>query len=444
MSERLINRLHLRMGFLVAALFGVGTTVLAATEPYGEVGAAQVPATSDACAPSEYAADTYFPKPAFLGQTRAPAPPESAGYQVEVLANGLLHPWSLVFLPDGRMLVTENRGRLRIVDRSGAVSMPIEGLPAFEEWPLNEDRLNDILLDPQFAANRVLYFAYHTLAPGEVVEPDKPDKPLNGIGRVVRARLSSGDARVADLQVIYEGAHVRRLAYASDGTLLMTTTVSDPHEQPQPQPQSLASDEGKVLRIKPDGSVPQDNPWVGVKGARPELYAIGFKDPEGLTFDSSNGLLWAVEHGPRGGDELNVIRRGRNYGWAAITYGRGDAGELSAKLLNGGLTAKQGLEQPVYFWTPSIAPSGLLIYSGKMFPQWQGNVFVGALAYKRLVRLEMRNGRVVAEESLLTERCARVRDVREGPDGAIYLLTDEDAGQILRLVPKQQRAATQE
>jgi glucose/arabinose dehydrogenase len=196
-----------------------------------------------------------------------------------------------------------------------------------------------------------------------------------------------------------------------------------------PPAQSLETNESKVLRIHMDGSVPKDNPWVGKAGARPEIYALGIRDAEGLTFDRSTGLLWEVEHGPRGGDELNVISAGKNYGYPLISYGR----EYSGAAINRGLAAKNGLEQPVYFWTPDVAPSGLLIYTGAVFPQWKGDFFIGALATKRLIRLRMKNNRVVGEESLLVERCQRVRDVRQGPEGAIYLLTDEDDGQILRL-----------
>lgn len=434
MRERSVERPLLRLSVCLAVSCVTGTIAVGAAElSSGEVAAPSQPSAAK-CAPSRYAADTYFPAPVFPRQTRAPAAVQSRGYKVEVLAKGLAHPWALAFLPDARMLVTERPGRLRIVDRSGTISKPIAGMPAIEEWRPEDGGLHDLLLDPQFETNRVLYFTYYTLAPGER-ESRKPDKLLKGVGQVVRARLSSSMDRLEDLRVLYEGAHVRRLAYGPNGTLLVTTTVSDPHEQPQPLPQSLASDEGKVLRINPDGSIPRDNPWVGEKGARPELYAIGFKDPEGLTLDSSTGRLWALDHGPRGGDELNVIRPGANYGWATITYGRGDAG-WSGKPIDKGLTSGKGLEQPVYFWTPSIAPSGLLVYSGKMFPQWKGNVFVGALAYKKLVRLEMRDGRVATEESMLAARCDRIRDVREGPEGAIYVLTDEDDGQILRLIPE--------
>lgn len=383
-------------------------------------------AASQTCKPSEYAADTYFPKPAFAGQTRAPAASSRVSYRVETVANGLVHPWSLAFLPDGRMLVTEKAGRLRIVSRSGELSPPLEGVPTLAKFPDGDGGVHDVLLDPQFATNRILYFTTYEIVPGQVIEPDNPDQPLKGFGRVMRARLSNDERRLEEMRAVYEGiGGARRLAFASDGTLLVTTFAID--EAPA---QRLSSNESKVLRIHTDGSIPKDNPWVGRPGVKPEIYALGIRDSEGLTLDPTTGMLWEVEHGPRGGDELNVIRSGKNYGYAVISYGR----EYSGVLINGGLTAKAGLEQPVYFWTPSIAPSGLLIYRGDLFPDWNGNFFIGSLAARRLVRLQLRNGRVVAEESLLSDRCQRIRDVRQGPEGAIYLLTDEDAGQILRVV----------
>jgi len=378
------------------------------------------------CKPSEYAADTYFPKPAFAEQTRAPAVTSHVSYRVETVASGLAHPWSLAFLPDNRMLVTEKDGRLRIVSRSGVIGSPLEGVPTLAKFPDGDGGVHDVLLDPQFASTRLLYFTTYEIAPGQVIDPNIKDQPLKGIGRIMRARVSNDERRLEELHTLYEGiGGTRRLQLAPDGTLLVSTFSIDAAPA-----QRLDTNESKVLRIHMDGSVPKDNPWVGKTGVRPEIYALGIRDAEGLAFDRTTGLLWEVEHGPRGGDELNVIRSGKNYGYPVISYGR----EYSGAAINRGLTAKKGLEQPVYFWTPDVAPSGLLIYSGAMFPQWNGDFFIGALATKRLIRLRMKNDRVVGEESLLVERCLRIRDVRQGPEGAIYLLTDEDDGQILRLV----------
>jgi glucose/arabinose dehydrogenase len=375
--------------------------------------------------PSEYAGDAYSPKPAFAEQTRAPAEPSKVRYEVETVARGLEHPWSLAFLPDGRMLVTEKTGRLRIVSSTGVLGLPLEGMPTLAKFPDGDGGVHDVLLDPQFAANRVVYFTTYEIVPGQVIEPDKPDQPLEGIGRVMRARLSNDERRLEGMRAIYEGiGGTRRLALAPDGTLLVSTfsIAAEPAQRSD-------TNASKVLRINTDGSIPKDNPWVGKASVRPEIYALGIRDAEGLIFDPTSGQLWEVEHGPRGGDELNVIRRGRNYGYPIISYGR----EYSGAMINKGLTVKKGLEQPVYFWAPDIAPSGLLVYRGDLFPQWQGDLFVGALASKRLIRLHVKDSRVVGEESLLVERCQCVRDVRQGPEGAIYLVTDEGDGEILRL-----------
>jgi glucose/arabinose dehydrogenase len=409
---------------VLASLSGTGGHADARVDT--ESNSIEADAAPQRCEPSEYAADTYFPKSAFRGQTRAPTLLSRVSYRVETVAKGLVHPWSLAFLPDGRMLVTEKAGRLRIVSRSGELSSPLDGVPTLAKFPDGDGGVHDVLLDSQFATNRILYFTTYEIVPGQVIEPDNPDQPLKGFGRVMRARLSKDERRLEEMRAVYEGiGGARRIALAPDGTLLVTTFAID--EAPA---QRSSSNESKVLRIHTDGSIPKDNPWVAKPGVKPEIYALGIRDSEGLTFDPTTGMLWEVEHGPRGGDELNVIRSGKNYGYAIISYGR----EYSGELINGGLTARKGLEQPVYFWTPSIAPSGLLIYHGELFPEWNGDFFIGALAARRLVRLNLKKGRVVAEESLLSERCQRIRDVRQGPEGAIYLLTDEDAGQILRLV----------
>ena len=413
-----------RLGFCAALALGLITASTASTQtPAPGSTPAPPPRPVDPCAPSQYINDTYFPKPAFPNQTMAPKAPASSGFEVQTLASGLDHPSALVFLPDGRMLVTERLGRMRIIDKTGAISAPIKNVPTPDKVRLAG--LHDVLLAPDFAKSRVLYFAYYTAAPGQTVEPGK--MAAVGLGRVVRAKLSASGDALEDQTVIHEGGVVRRLNIAPDGTLLITSGALGGAE-----PQSLESDDGKVLRINTDGSIPKDNPWIANKQARPELYAIGFRDPEGAVIDRKTGLLWTVEHGPRGGDELNVVRAGKNYGYATISYGR----EYSGDLINGGKTAQAGMEQPVYFWGPDIGPSGLMIYTGNMFPKWKGNIFVGGLVGKRIVRLQMNGERVAAEEGLLSNRCQRFRDVRQGPEGAIYLLTDQDDGQVLRMVAK--------
>jgi len=413
-------------------------TILSAAE-------AAAPAASppvDRCVMSRFWSDTYRPTPAFPNQTRAPAPTKPSQFKVEVLAAGLVHPWSLAFLPDGRMLVTERPGRMRIVSQDGKLSPPIQGLPPIKV--VAGEGLHDVLLDRQFATNRFVYFTYFAPLADGVLKGEQPawqawiEMPAGehqakeyGYSRLARARLSTDGTRLEDVKVLLDGAD-RRVIQLADGKLLALGAapvggLQDVDDEPQHRENSY----GKVLRINADGSIPEDNPWVGKPGTRPEIFAIGQRDQEGGALHPSTGELWTVEHGPRGGDELNIVRRGRNYGFPLISYGRNYSGN---PILNG-KTAQEGLEQPVYFWTPSIAPSGLLFYTGTLFPQWRNSVFVGGMAGKRLVRLELSGERVVAEEPLLVDRCRRIRDVRQGPEGALYVLTEEEDGELLRITP---------
>jgi glucose/arabinose dehydrogenase len=412
----------------VCALAALG--MISASEASGENAPAPRPAAAparppvDPCAPSQYANDTYFPPSAFPGQTRAPRTAPSAPFNIEVFATGLEHPWSAAFLPDGRMLVTERPGRMRIIGKDGKLSAPIANVPAIEKVQLAG--LHDVLLDKDFARNRILYFNYYTRAPGQTEEPGKP---LLGVGRTVRARLSAKGDALEDLKVIHEGGLMRRLVRAPDGTLMATSGTG---ATGGPGPQALDDPGGKVMRFNTDGTIPKNNPFVGDPKALPEIYARGFRDPEGAAINPATGEMWTVENGPRGGDELNRIKKGGNYGFAEISYGR----EYSGALINGGLTAKDGMEQPVYYWLPSIAPSGLMFYTGALFPKWKGSLFAGSLVGKHIVRLEMKDGKVTAEESLMGDRCTRYRDIRQGPEGAIYILTDMDMGEVLRLTPR--------
>jgi glucose/arabinose dehydrogenase len=320
------------------------------------------------------------------------------------------------------MLVTERPGRMRIVAADGTVSAPLAGVPEVQQASLSG--LTDVALAPDFAESRALYFNLTTLAP----DAAEPGQNAPSVGRTLRAKLSASGDALEEVAVIREGAGAaRRIVVAPDGALFVTLgtgIVSGP------EPRALDRDVGKVIRIAPDGAAAGDNPWVGEEGALPELYSVGHRDPEGATLDPT-GALWTVEHGPRGGDELNRIRPGADYGHGTISYGR----EYDERLINGGATAAEVLEQPVYFWTPSIGPSGLLFYTGDLFPDWRGDVFLGSMPMKHLIRLDMEDGRIVGEEKLLWDLCARVRDVRQGPDGALYVLTDEDDGKLLRLTP---------
>jgi glucose/arabinose dehydrogenase len=392
-----------------------------------------------------YWKDSFAPVPASPGQTRAPLPERASQYRVEVVAGDFNHPWSLAFLPDGRMLVTERIGRMRVVDRNGRVSPPIAGLPAMKNGPPGS--LWDLVLDPDFPHNRYVYFNYFSPPAGPALSPDEAAErwaawvrfsPAErrgvdaGTGHVARARLSGDTTHLEQFTNLVDGTLDGRLRFGTDGTLFITSgTPAGAGIPSDGEPQDLENAFGKVLRVRQDGSIPADNPFVGRKRARPDLYSYGARDIQGAAIRPGSGDLWSSENGPRGGDEINRHRPGANFGYPIVSYGR----EYSGSPINGGLTARDGLAQPVYFWTPSIAPSGMTFYDGTLFPEWRGNLLVAALAGKRIERLVLEGDRVVAEEPLLLERCQRMRAVYQGPDGALYVLTDEDAGQLLRVVP---------
>ncbi|MDJ1159253.1 PQQ-dependent sugar dehydrogenase [Chelatococcus sp. SYSU_G07232] len=357
-----------------------------------------------------------------LAQALLRARTEKADIVVETLARGLEHPWGLAFLPDGRMLVTERPGRLRIVTASGQVLPALSGVPRVAAR--GQGGLLDVALDPRFAENRLVYLTY--------AEPRS-----NGLSgtTVARGHLNSAATGLEGTTVIFRqepghtgGNHFgSRLAFTPDGTLFVTLgdrfTLRD-------KAQDLTTHLGKIVRVRPDGSVPPDNPFVGREGARPEIWSYGHRNVQGAALHPSSGELWAIEHGPRGGDEVNIARRSLNYGWPVITYGIDYSG---AKIGIG--TAKEGMEQPIFYWDPSIAPSGAAFYTADRFPGWRGSLFTGALAGQMLVRLELAGNRVTHEERMLEELGERIRDVRQGPDGLLYLLTDADDGRILRLRP---------
>ena len=373
------------------------------------------------------APDGYAPSPQWLGQTRAPVPAVKSRYNVTTFAEGLSGAFCLSFLPDGRILVGERPGRIKIVSADGKVSAPLEGLPANL---YTRQGLFEVRADRAFASNRVIYLTYTVLPDG--LDPKAlPRSP--GVLLVARARLSADDRRLEDLKVLLDAEGTGgRLIQAPDGTLLVTSTIPSGvgiNSADFPQPQQLDSDMGKVLRINPDGSIPKDNPFVGRTGAHPEIYALGFRDIQGVAIQPRTGRLWTSEHGPRGGDEINAVKKGTNYGFPVISYGH----DYNGKPINGERTAQDGMEQPVYFWNPDIAPAGIAFYEGREFPAWKDNLFVSELAGKALARLVLDHDRVVNEERLLTELNARIRGVAEGPDGALYVLTDGNNGKILKL-----------
>jgi aldose sugar dehydrogenase len=413
------------------------------------IAASSLPERAQAAKATDYPA----PKPAFAGQTHAPAPKTaSAPPNVQIIVGGALNnPWSLAFLPDGNLLVTELFGTMRTVRPNGVVSAPLAGVPGVKA--INGQGLHDIALDPNFAQNRLVYFTYFAPPPGEdpAIWPNgKPDASLAerrrkrfGFERVARARLSDDDKRLEDVWTLLEGAE-RRVVFAPDGTLLIAgadryrlydTTMGGPdHEITDPD--VLRNLTGRVSRISPDGTIPPDNPFLAEASVLPDTFSYGHRDPEGIAINPATGELWLDEHGPMGGDEVNIVRAGRNYGWPNVSYGRQYTGAPVARNATAkeGITAKAGTEQPVYYWYPDIAPSGMMFYTGNLFPEWKGNVFVGSLADKCLIRLVLGGDKVVAEEHLLVDRQQRIRDVRQGPDGAIYLLSDD--GMLLRLTPE--------
>jgi glucose/arabinose dehydrogenase len=351
---------------------------------------------------------------------RAQTFPSSAGpLAVTTVARGLVYPWSLAFLPDGRMLVTERPGRMRVVGRDGGLSPAIAGVPPVRAG--GQGGLLDVRLDRDHAGNGIIYFCY-SLNSG-------------GTAAVARARLVDGETpRLDEVKVIFTqqgpgggNNYGCRIVQAADGNLFVT--LGD-HFGPRDQAQNLANHIGKIIRIRPDGSVPPDNPFVGRRDAKPEIWAYGTRNAQGLAIDPATGRLWEQEHGPRGGDEVNIIEKGKNYGWPVIGYGIDyDGSRIHAS------THRDGMEQPLWYWVPSIAPSGLAIYMGDLFPAWKGNLFIGALKARILVRLERDGDKITRQERLLQSLGERIRDVRMGPDGALWLLTDNSAGRILRVAP---------
>jgi glucose/arabinose dehydrogenase len=399
----------------------VASTALAALVLAAAVSSSAVAAAAPN--PERRAPERLGEKPAFAGQTRAPLALSGVRYQVLTIAKGLVHPWGLAFLPDGRVLVTERPGRMRLIAK-GAVSPPIAGVPKVATG--EQLGLYGLALDPAFARNGLVYFAYSAPAGG--------GSELT----VARARLATGgNARLEDLKVIFVARPVRpgaaniggRVVFAPDGTLFVT--VGDRFNQPE-LAQQLDNDLGKVIRITSDGGIPKDNPFVGKAGLRPEIWSYGERNGEAAAINPATHKLWVVEHGARGGDEINVPEAGKNYGWPVITYGI----DYSGALIGQGITQKPGMEQPVYYWDPVIAPSGMAFYTGDLFPAWKGSLFVGGLKGERVSRLTLNGERVTGEEWLFRELHERIRDVVQGPDGALYLLTDGESGRVLKVTPK--------
>ncbi len=377
------------------------------------------------------APDGYAPIPQWLGQTRAARVARTEAFAIQTAVSGIGGGFSFHFLPDGRILIGERPGRMRIAAKDGTLSEPLGGLP--ELYASGPQGLFEVLPDRDFSKNRQIYFGYTALPQG----PRPAVLPrLAGLLMIARARLSDDDRRLEDVRTLLNAEGINgRMIQAPDGTLFVTSGIPAGVgiDSPDwPQPQQLTSRMGKVLRINTDGSVPSNNPFAARRDALPEIYALGVRDDQGVAMHPQSGKLWTSENGPKGGDEINVIEPGKNYGFPIVSYGH----EYSGKPINGNRTVEPGMQQPAYFWNPSIAPSGMTFYTGRLFPAWQGNLFVAALAGKHVARLVLDGERVVGEERLLTNLDTRMRDVRQGPDGALYVMTDGQDGRILRLVPQ--------
>ncbi len=349
----------------------------------------------------------------------------AAGLQVQTVSTGLEKPWGVTFLPGGRFLVTERPGRLRLVEADGRLGAPITGLPSIAAG--GQGGLLDVLADTDFAGNRTVYFCFSEPVAGGSANSTA----------LARARLSADGRRLEEMKVIFSqrpkvasSAHFGcRVVEAKDGTLFLT--LGDRFSRKE-DAQKLDNHLGKIVRIGKDGTVPRDNPFVGRPGALPEIWSYGHRNGQGATL-GPDGRLWMHEHGPQGGDEINLPQAGRNYGWPVITYGENYGGGP----IGDGITARDGMEQPLHYWVPSIAPSGMaFLTSDRYGSAWKGNLFVGSLKFGYLDRVVLRGGKVVEEHKLLDDRRARIRDVKQGPDGLLYVLTDESDGKLLRLQPQ--------
>jgi len=431
--------------FVLALLLTVVSTACAQNpREAGKISASTAvsPPSTSSCAPLETRiANAPEQKPAFVGQTRVCAVKSDVTFDVTVLAKGLNNPWAIEPLPNGDFLVTEKAGQIRIISAKGEVGQPIGGLlpvgaggvsSVSEQGGLppisarGQGGLLDVALSPNFAKDRTIFWSFSEQREG-------------GSGTsVARGVLTEDRRNLEQVRVIFRavptynnGLHFgSRLAFGPDNMLYIT--LGDRFDRPNRQKvQTLDNHLGKIIRISPDGSIPSDNPFAKQSGAMPEIWTLGHRNIQSATFDDQ-GRLWTVEHGAKGGDELNLIEKGKNYGWAVASYGE----EYSGEPFPGAVTAREGFEQPVYYWDPVIAPSGAQFYTGNAFPAWRGSLFVGGLASQRLVRLVIKDNRVTGEEHLLTDRGQRIRDVRQGFDGALYVVTDQTNGELLKITPK--------
>jgi aldose sugar dehydrogenase len=377
-----------------------------------------------ACPPIETRAPNVpDQRPAFPGQTRACAIESNVAFDVVVLAKKLEEPWAVEPLPGGDLLVTEKPGRMRVVSAKGETGRPIAGVPSVDAR--GQGGLLDVALSPSFESDRTIFWSYA-----------EPRRGGNGTA-VARGVLSPDRTRLDEVRVIlrvqptYDGAmhYGSRLAFGPDGMLYITT--GERSDAPMRKyAQQLNSHLGKILRVTSEGEAPADNPFFGKPNALPAIWTLGHRNVQAAAFDPQ-GQFWVVEHGTKGGDELNLIQKGKNYGWPIVAYGE----EYSGQPIAGAVTARPGSEQPAYYWDPVIAPSGAQFYTGDAFPAWRGSLFTGSLKDRKLVRVTLANGKVTGEEHLLADRRQRIRDVRQGSDGALYVVTDEANGELWKIVP---------
>ena len=356
-------------------------------------------------------------KPAFEGQTRINGIKTQTAYKATVITSSLASPWGIASLPDGRFLITEKAGRMRIVHSSGSVSEPISGVPQVNAS--GQGGLLGLCLDPNFVSNRMVYWSFSE--PGNLTA-------------IAKAKLSADERAFENVTVIYRATpayggsnhYGGRVVFDRNGNLLASTGERSDMTT-RVQAQSVSSGLGKIVRITKDGQPVAGNPFLGQAGARPELYSIGHRNPQGLAFHPVTGDLWESEHGPKGGDELNRVQEGANYGWPTITYGI----EYSGQRVGEGIQQMEGMTQPVYYWDPVVSPSGMTFYSGDRIPEWRNNLFIGALSGMHIIRLVIEDNKVTAEERLLTDENQRFRDITQGADGALYAVTDQ--GRLYRI-----------